>query len=202
MPVQEQKAAPKVHKVPPKAKQPTPQNDEPEETAPVATAVTLDQVEPEAPKETLDAADFESDADEEDTATLQTVDDDDDSDMSLLEDDEPVNKQPIVAEDDEPEEGFLEVYSENCLNCKSLVPFAAKKYKGCHFSAGNKHCPASDTQVVIRVPLEEIVPRFMAAEKDSDFHRLSKLNAKLAGKPEWYQQRVAQALREARSKQN
>lgn len=205
MTVQDQKAAPKVRRVP--AKQEQQQNAEPEETAPVAKAVTLDEVQASSDTEVsnVETVEFEDDEEEEEDRLLPSTvdDDDDDSDLSLLEPDPAQAKTPIVAaDDDEPEEGFLEVFSENCLQCKSLVPFATKKFKGCHFSAGNKHCPASETQVVIRVPLEEIVPRFIAAERDANFHRLAKLNAKLAEKPEWFQQRVAQALKEARAKQN
>jgi len=138
---------------------------------------------------------------EEEVTTVVEEDDDDDEDLSLLEDEPDSNNQNTAESDtDEEEEGFLEVYSENCLQCKSLIPFMKKKFKSCHFSTGNKNCPASKTSIVIRVPLEEIVPRYLAAEKANDFSRLAKFNLRLAGKPEWFQQRVAQAIAEARNK--
>jgi hypothetical protein len=90
------------------------------------------------------------------------------------------------------------------LQCRELVPFAQKSYKrkGCHFTSGNKNCPAVSMGIVIRVPLEEIIPRWITAEKNRDFNRLSRLTAKLAEKPDWYQQRVAQALEKARKNNN
>jgi hypothetical protein len=202
MPVQEQKAAPKVHRVSKpeaakKAEAKTPEASE--DTAPVATSVPLDKVVAEEPSVTEDSLeDIDLEEDEEDQSTVD--DEDDDSDLSLLEDGQSPPTKKVVAASEEPEEAFLEVYSENCLSCKSLIPFATKRHKGCHFSAGNKSCPAVATQIVIRVPLEDIVPRFMAAEKAHDFSRLARLNAKLAEKPDWYQERVAQALNEARIK--
>lgn len=208
MPVQEQKAAPRVHRVPPKEQKPT------EDTAPVAVAVTLDSIKDEATTEQeladltiennndLETEEEEEEEEETEGRLLGERDDDEgDEDLSLLEDDSsPMSRQNTVVAQEEPEEGFLEIYSEDCLSCKSLVPTAKKKFKPCHFSAGNTHCPASQTQIVIRVPLEQIVPRFMAAEKANDFNRLSRLTAKLASFPDWYQARVAQALRDAREK--
>jgi hypothetical protein len=135
-------------------------------------------------------------------AALSDFEDNDDSeeDLSLLEESSPIDTTTIAEE--EPEEGFLEIFNENCLSCKELVPFAKKSFKrkGCHFTTGNKNCPAESTTIVIRVPLEEIVPRFRTAEKERDFARLAKLNALLATKPDWYQQRVAQALDNERLK--
>lgn len=181
------------------------------EEAPVAVAVPLDTVaadESESEGSDVSEASFDLDADDEagggqeNGAVLETVDgnEDEDVDLSLLEDNtSPVAKSVSVAHD-EPEDAFLEVYSENCLSCKSLVPFATKKFKACHYSAGNKHCPAQSASIIIRVPLEEIVPRWLSAEKFRDFGRLSKMTALLSTKPEWYQQRVANALEEARAK--
>lgn len=199
MSVKEQKSAPKVHRLTTKEEKPS-SEPAPEETAPVAKAVSLQDVVAEDGVESEIVSDEAELIDNDDD--LQPVledDDDDDSDLSLLED-ASKKTQVRVEDEDSPEEGFLQVYSEDCLQCKSLIPFAKKKFKGCHFSAGNKHCPASETQVVIRVPLEEIVPRFMSAERAGDFSRLSKLNAKLAEKPDWFQHRVAMALKEARNK--
>lgn len=192
--------APKVHRVAPRAK------DVEQQEATVATAVPLDAISTddgsnanqvsESPEETLDLSSGPA------TSVAAAEEDDDDVDLSMLEDGDGDGGTRIAAED-EPEEGFLEVYSEDCLSCASLVPFApkTKKRKPCHYSAGNKHCPAQSTTIVIRVPLEEIVPRFMSAEKSRDFGRLAKLNTVLASKPDWYQQRVASALEEARAKQ-
>lgn len=103
-------------------------------------------------------------------------------------------------EDDEEDQGVVEIYNQKCLGCGHLVTFAEKKYKSCHFTAGNEHCPASSLQVVVRIPVEKIVRTFLTAERMNDSSRLSRLYAKLAAKPEWYQTRVNQVLKEARTK--
>ena len=103
-------------------------------------------------------------------------------------------------EDEDDDQGIVEIYSQKCLGCGHLVSFAEKKYKSCHFTAGNEHCPASSLQIVVRIPIEKIVRMFLTAERMNDSSRLSRLYAKLALKPDWYQSRVNQALKEARTK--
>lgn len=115
-----------------------------------------------------------------------------------LEDDE--DNEGDEDEDDDQDQGIVEIYSQKCLGCGHLVSFAEKKYKSCHFTAGNEHCPASSLQVVVRIPIEKIVRMFLTAERMNDSSRLSRLYAKLALKPDWYQSRVNQALKEARAK--
>ena len=202
MPVNDQHVAkqPKVHRVPPRT--PIAAQPSSEEEATVATAVPLDQIEEDGGdnNQVVEGADEGSETIEAKGPPATIEDDSDDEDLSLLEDAEDGPIKSVAVASDEPEEGFLEIFSENCLQCSSLVPFAKKKFKACHYSAGNKNCPASNSTIVIRVPLEEIVPRFMSAERARDFHRLSKLSAVLASKPDWYQQRVASALEEARAK--
>lgn len=103
-------------------------------------------------------------------------------------------------EDEDDDQGIVEIYSQKCLGCGHLVSFAEKKYKSCHFTAGNEYCPASSLQIVVRIPIEKIVRMFLTAERMNDSSRLSRLYAKLALKPDWYQSRVNEALKEARAK--
>jgi hypothetical protein len=202
-------APPRVHTIkkakPTVASAAAPASPPAEEEAPVATTVSLDDIEEvgntppvqangEAPTTEDDFED--NDPDRVQQASADELDGDDD--LSLLEDDDDSTIGVAAAEAEE--EGFLEISREECLSCRELVPFAKKSYKrkGCHFTSGNKNCPAESTTIVIRVPLEEIIPRWIAAEKNRDFGRLSRLTTVLAGKPDWYQQRVAQALEKAR----
>lgn len=206
-------APPRVHTIKKAAPAPAPAEkaEQPvQEEAAVATTVSLDDIE-DAPegsiaqvgeaKSDLTEDDFEDN--DPDTVSSTTTDELDDADLSLLDDDEGSTSSGVDAQE-QPEEGFLEIYREECLECRELVPFAKKSYKrkGCHFTSGNKNCPAESTSIVIRVPLEEIIPRWITAEQNRDFSRLSRLTAKLAEKPDWYQQRVAQALDKARKSNN
>lgn len=131
----------------------------------------------------------------------QVVDsDENDSLVQTMSEDSEDDEDNEGVEDEDDDQGIVEIYSQKCLGCGHLVSFAEKKYKSCHFTAGNEHCPASSLQIVVRIPIEKIVRMFLTAERMNDSSRLSRLYAKLALKPDWYQSRVNQALKEARTK--
>jgi len=44
---------------------------------------------------------------------------------------------------------YLAIYSNNCLKCSHFVDTATKKYTSCHYSKGNKSCPAVEVKVVV-----------------------------------------------------
>jgi hypothetical protein len=48
----------------------------------------------------------------------------------------------------EPKE-FLQLYSASCKTCNHLDPQETKRYSSCHYTKGNKHCPASEIQIVV-----------------------------------------------------
>jgi hypothetical protein len=185
---------------------PVPTTEEP--VMQVATTVALDALdtqsadtpeedEAEADLDLLTAPSTGGEADDDG----DSEEDDGDPDLSLLE--TPKSKKGAAADDeadDDTEEGFLEVFHENCLDCKALIPFKKKTYRDCHFSKGNTACPASQVQIVIRIPLELITRNWMRAEKEGNYAGISKLSATLATKPDWYQTRVRDALEDARKK--
>lgn len=143
------------------------------------------------------ASDF-LDVNETDSQSAMTSDGDEDVDLSMLEG----PSSDSSDDQEELEEGFLEIDSEKCLTCKSLIPFMTKTYKSCHFTAGNKNCPAAATKIIVKIPLDLIVPKFLSAERNGDFSRLAKLSAVLGDKPDWYQQRVKDALDQERRNSN
>lgn len=103
---------------------------------------------------------------------------------------------------DEEESGdgaVVEVFKKKCLNCKALVPWAEKTYKSCHHSNGNEFCPAATIKIQTRIPFEDIVPRFLAAEEQSDTTRLLKLYENLAKLAPWKQEAIHDALKRARA---
>jgi hypothetical protein len=133
------------------------------------------------------------------------ADQEEEDDLSLLEGDAPaaegaapedLAKNPRANQEVE-EEGFLEIYKMDCLNCKTLVPSMPKSFKSCHYTTGNLNCPGRLVKIIQKIPLDQIVPRFVAAQKAGNYEALAKLSAKLAKRPEWFQQRVRDAIKQA-----
>lgn len=44
---------------------------------------------------------------------------------------------------------YLALYSTNCKRCKYLDSEEERKFDKCHFSNGNKDCPASEVQIAV-----------------------------------------------------
>jgi hypothetical protein len=137
----------------------------------------------ESDDETFDSADFAADVGTEATDTST-----DDGSASFLDEDD----------EETQDEALVEVHDSKCLNCSHLVSFATKKYKNCHFSKGNEHCPAQSVKITIRIPVEKIVRRFIVAMKTGDNERLGQLYTKLAKHESWYQERITTALKKAK----
>jgi hypothetical protein len=127
------------------------------------------------------------------------LEDEDEADLSLLQAPTALDSTVTPQDREIPTTGFLEVFRPECLECKSLIPFMKKSYKECHYKRGNTACPAASVQVVVRIPLNQIIPRWMMYEKDGDFKGVANMAAHLATKPDWYQQRVKDALTDARN---
>ena len=44
---------------------------------------------------------------------------------------------------------YLALYSVNCMSCKHLTETGKREFQDCHFSKGNKQCPASEVRIVV-----------------------------------------------------
>lgn len=44
---------------------------------------------------------------------------------------------------------FVALYSANCMTCKHLSETGVRDFEDCHFSKGNKLCPAAELRFVI-----------------------------------------------------
>lgn len=44
---------------------------------------------------------------------------------------------------------YLALYSTKCKTCKHLDPEEEEEYTSCHFSSGNKECPAAEVQLAV-----------------------------------------------------
>ena len=142
-----------------------------------------------------------------------------DSDLASLEDDDAVLGGPRPATlteldiDDDGEADFVvaetlqttavvQVHKPKCLTCTHLVSFGTKTYSSCHYSAGNDVCPAKTMKITEHIPIDAILAAFKEAEANSDLERVSRLYAQIAKRPDWVQQRITDALKEARSRKD
>ena len=103
---------------------------------------------------------------------------------------------------DAPLLGVIQVYKLKCLNCTHLVPAAGKEYNECHYSAGNKLCPASSMKIIQHIPIDKILRAFKEAENSGNLGRISRLYAQVAKRPDWVQQRINDELRKARARKD
>lgn len=138
-----------------------------------------------------------------DLSSLADVDGEDEDETG--EDDTPESSGATESETDESldpkqvDNGVLEIYKPKCLGCSHLVPHLDTKFSKCHFSKGNDRCPASSVQILVGIPLDKIVRAFLVAEQTGDNARMGRLYGQLAVKPAWQQQRITEALAEARA---
>ena len=102
--------------------------------------------------------------------------------------------------EDAPLLAVVQIYKMRCLTCSYLVPAATKKFNECHFSAGNKLCPAASLKIIQHIPISKILASFKEAEASGDLSRVSRLYAQVAKRPDWVQQRINDELRKARNR--
>jgi hypothetical protein len=44
---------------------------------------------------------------------------------------------------------YLALYSANCTSCKHLTETGTREFQDCHFTKGNKQCPAAEVRLVV-----------------------------------------------------
>lgn len=74
---------------------------------------------------------------------------------------------------------YFALYKPECLNCKSLVgSLGALTKQSCHYSKGNKECPASEVRIIVTGRLERMARALKQAQISNDVPRqLRVLNA-------------------------
>jgi len=53
-----------------------------------------------------------------------------------------------------PGKQLLSVFKEGCLTCTSLVPWGTESNEKCHYTQGNKHCPARFHEIVLGLDID------------------------------------------------
>ena len=130
---------------------------------------------------------------------------DSDADSKVIQEDSAASQfeqLEIRVSPDAPLLGVIQVYKLKCLNCTHLVPAAGKEYNECHYSAGNKLCPASSMKIIQHIPIDKILRAFKEAENSGNLGHISRLYAQIAKRPDWVQQRINDELRKARARKD
>ena len=97
------------------------------------------------------------------------------------------------------ETATLEVYSKKCLECKTLISWATKEYKSCHFTNGNADCPGASVEVVVKIPqakVDDAANKIITATKNQDTVRLANIYSQLAERSEWVRSKVFERVKE------
>lgn len=137
-------------------------------------------------------------------ASIAKTDDDEDVFEPTLSEGEPAGTGDASSEDpdvddEDSDTALIFVQKPQCLSCGHLVAFADKKYKLCHFTAGNEDCPAQAVKIAVQLDTRRIVRNFLNAEEEGDTVKLSRLYAALASKPEWGRRQIMEDLDAARA---
>jgi hypothetical protein len=69
---------------------------------------------------------------------------------------------------------YVALYSKDCINCKHLTETGNRDFVTCHFSKGNKQCPAQELRFVVVGEALTYARRVLRARD----RRLPKLEAK------------------------
>ncbi len=135
-------------------------------------------------------------------ASIAKTDDDDetlDAAPAADESAEDASTDEVEVDDEDSDTALIFVQKPQCLGCGHLVAFADKKYKSCHFTAGNEDCPAQAVKIAVQLDTRKIVRNFLNAEEEGDTVKLSRLYAALASKPEWGKRQIMEDLAAARA---
>ena len=88
----------------------------------------------------------------------------------------------------------LALYSSNCKICKALDASERKVFRKCHFSAGNKHCPASEVRIVIVGQAYRMAEQVLRARATRDAEAESKILTEVATRDADFRERFYHAL--------
>jgi hypothetical protein len=88
----------------------------------------------------------------------------------------------------------LRLYSTNCKRCAYLDAQETKRFSSCHYSKGNKECPASELQIVIVGKAYRYAQHVLAARGNRDADAEARILATVAKQSTAFQERFYAAL--------
>ena len=98
-----------------------------------------------------------------------------------------------VSSSDEVKE-YLKIYSTNCKSCYHLDPQETKKYSSCHYSKGNKQCPAAEIQIVVVGKAYRYANIVLAARNNRDAKAEARILSIVSKQSSVFQERFYAAL--------
>lgn len=88
----------------------------------------------------------------------------------------------------------LALYSSNCKICKALDASERKTFRKCHYTAGNRHCPASEVRIVIVGQAYRMAEQVLRARAVRDAEAESKILTAVATHDPDFRERFYHAL--------
>jgi hypothetical protein len=86
------------------------------------------------------------------------------------------------------------IYSDNCFECRHLVPSKTKKFSSCHFTKGNPHCPAQGVLLVVVGKAYRYAQQVLQARTARDAEAEGRILAVVAKQSPEFQERFYAAL--------
>jgi len=102
---------------------------------------------------------------------VQAEEEEDDGDVEEAEEVEPEDKRDLIIVD-----------NENCVQCLHLYEYGAKDFKKCHFTKGNKNCPAQIVRIIIGIPIVSTAKKLARAQIKGNLVAFNEISVALADK--------------------
>jgi hypothetical protein len=99
----------------------------------------------------------------------------------------PIDENDLLGQ--EPRE-VLVVYSTKCFTCSHLVDDAPNRNMECHYSNGNRDCPAVALRVITTGKVQQYLKRLELAQQNKDAAEVAKIWEEIGKQSPEFQQRM------------
>jgi hypothetical protein len=89
---------------------------------------------------------------------------------------------------------FIQIYSLDCLQCTHLVTEPGVDFKECHFSNGNRFCPAQGIGITVVGEAYRLAEQVHAARDRRDAKSEAAIMTKVAKKNDYFRERFYWAV--------
>jgi hypothetical protein len=89
---------------------------------------------------------------------------------------------------------YLALYSTKCKKCQHLDPAEKTAFVNCHFSKGNRYCPARGVQIVVVGRAYRLAEQVRRARQKRDAEKEARVMALVAKETEAFRERFYTAL--------
>lgn len=94
------------------------------------------------------------------------------------------------------ERELLALYSQNCLKCSHLVDVGTRAFNRCHYTQGNKECPAKEVALVVVGKARQYAQRVLKARTERNLPAEANLLGLVAKESEAFQEKFRLSLDE------